>query len=114
MKTFKTRDMGQVTTAALWATLRSLDVANQLKSIGLANLDIVCSELVKFLLVNTGCEAITKLEAKVSELEKTKAELTKANKGAVASAATATNKVDELKKTVAGLEKRLKKLEDKS
>ena len=76
MKMFKTRDMDQVTVLALWSTLRSLSLALELSNIGFHNLDIVSSELVKFLLVNTGYESIAKLENKVEELEKFKVDCT--------------------------------------
>ena len=107
MKTFKTRDMNQVTVAAMWSTLCSLDVALNLKNIGFANLDIVCSELVKFLLVNSGYQFIAKLEKKVKNLEKAKTDLQKSVKGVSSSAATATNKTDEMKKRINLFEKPL-------
>ena len=53
------------------------------------------------------------LEKQVTHLETTMAELKKAVKGATTSAATSANKVDELKKRIDALEKRLKKVEDK-
>lgn len=94
--------MAQVTTATIWSTLHSLNVALNLKNIGFANLDIVSLELVKFLLVNTGYESITILEKKVEELQKDKADLQKSLKGAVTSASTAANKLDKLKKRLDG------------
>ena len=65
-------------------------------------------------IVNTGYDSIEKLEEKVATLEKEKKEQASALKGAVNSANSSSNKVDELKKIINGLEKRLKKLEDKA
>ena len=54
------------------------------------------------------------VELKVETLEKERKELASSVKGAVTSANSASNKVDELKKLIHALEKRVKKLEDKA
>jgi len=103
--------MTQTAGEILWSTLQSLNTAMQFKSIGFKNLDIVSSELVKFLLTNTGYESIQVLEQKVVSLEAGKKEAEKALKSATSAATTASNKVDECKKLMIALEKRVKKLE---
>ena len=77
-------------------------------------MDIVSSKITKFLLVNTGYNSIEKLEDRVEKLEKDRKDLMFSCKGAVASATTAGNKVDELKRTVKAIEKKLKTVEAKT
>jgi cell division septum initiation protein DivIVA len=77
------------------------------------NLHVVSSELVKFLLVNTGYESISGLETKVASLEAQASELQKTARNSEKAVVTATNKSDELKKTCKALTKRLTKLESK-
>ena len=112
-KFFKAGNMKQIMAAHLWSSLQSLVIGKEYKNIGFANLDIVSSEITKFLLVNTGYDSIEKLQEKVERLEKEKKEGATALKGAISAATTSSNKVDELKRTVLALEKRLKKLEEK-
>jgi hypothetical protein len=81
-----------------WATIWLLDLGLGFKRTGLENLHIVSSELVKFLLVNTGHESISELEAKVSLLEGQASDLHKIAKNSEKSIVTAFNKSDEIKK----------------
>ena len=99
--------------AYLWSALRSLTIAREFKNVGFADLQILSSEITKFLLVNTGYDSIEKLEEKVEKLEKERKDLISTCRGAVSTATTASNYVDGLKKTVAALEKRIQKLEQK-
>ena len=69
LKSINVADPAQISSAILWSKLQSLGIASSLKSIGFENLEVVSSELVKFLLVNTGYDSITKLEAQVASLE---------------------------------------------
>ena len=55
------------------------------------------SELVKFLLVNTGYESIQRLESQVAELMASKKESDRALKEATTTAKSSTNKLDEFK-----------------
>jgi hypothetical protein len=71
----------------------------------------VSSELVKFLLVNTGYKSISKLETKVSALEGQVLDLQKTSRNSKKSAVTASNKANELKKLSNSLVKRITKLE---
>jgi hypothetical protein len=114
LKSFKTRNMEQTSAAIFWANLRSLDIGLGFKRTGLENLHIVSSELVKFLLVNTGYESISGLESKVKLLESQSSDLQKLAKNAEKSALSAANKSDELKKVVEAMGKRLAKVEAKA
>jgi hypothetical protein len=67
LKTFKAGDMGQITKAMFWSTLRSLDVALEIKKIGMTNHPLVAAELVKFLTINSGVEAIKQLQTRVED-----------------------------------------------
>jgi hypothetical protein len=69
LKTFKAGDIGQITKAMFWSTLRSLDVALDIKKIGMANHPLVSAELVKFRTINSGVEAIEQLQTRVEVLE---------------------------------------------
>jgi hypothetical protein len=113
LKSFKTRNLEQTSAAIFWANLRSLDIGMGFKRTGLENLHIVSSELVKFLLVNTGYESISGLEAKVKLLETQSSELSKLAKNSEKSALSAANKADEMKKVCEALAKRLAKVETK-
>jgi hypothetical protein len=113
LKSFKAGNLEQTSAAIFWATIRSLDVGLGFKRIGMDNLHIVSSELVKFLLVNTGDESIGGLEIKVVSLEAQASELQRTARNSEKSVVTATNKSDEHKKTCEALTKRLTKLESK-
>jgi hypothetical protein len=114
LKTFKTGNMEATAVSIFWSTIRSLDIALGFKRTGFENLHIVSSELVKFLLVNTGYESISGLEVKVATLEGQVSELSKTVKNADKSALTASNKSDELKKLCDALTKRVTKLEGRA
>ena len=91
-----------------------MDIGLGLKRTGFENLDIVSSELVKFLLVNRGYKSISELETKVSALEGQVSDLQKTSRNSKKSAVTASNKADELKKLSDSLVKRITKLETRS
>jgi hypothetical protein len=71
----------------------------------------VSSELVKFLAVNTGFEALDTLVGKVSVLEESVATLKKEVQASIKASASASNKADEGKKFYDLLLKRVVKLE---
>jgi hypothetical protein len=111
LNSFKTSDLDKNGASIFWSTIRSLDIGLGLKRKGLENLPIVTSELVKFMLLNTGSETISALQAgncllkeQVTEAQRTAKAVDKAN-------ATLSNKHDELKKAHDDLVKRLAKLE---
>jgi hypothetical protein len=111
LKTFKAGDMGQITKAMFWSMLRSLDVALEIKKIGMANHPLVSAELVKFLTVNSGVEAIKQLQTRVEVLEAQLTESNKLAKAADKSTTTACNNTDLVQTTHALLMKRVSKLE---
>ena len=111
IKGFKTRDMLQTTSLVLFFTLQSLKLALKLKSLGLKDLEIVSSKLVKFLHTNTGYKSIEQLEKYVATLQSSSLEVSKTDKMATASANTTSNKVDTLTKHLNAMEERLFKLE---
>jgi hypothetical protein len=113
LKTFKAGNLDQTAAAIFWATIWSLDIGLGFKRTGFKNLHIVSSELVKFLLVNTGYESITSLEGQVATLTGNNADLQKTARNSEKSAITASNKVDELKKLCDTLIKRVTKLESR-
>jgi hypothetical protein len=111
LNSFKTSDLDKNGASIFWSTIRSLDIGLGLKRKGLENLPIVTSELVKFMLLNTGSETISALQAgncllkeQVTEAQRTAKAVDKAN-------ATLSNKHDELKKAHEALVKRLARLE---
>jgi hypothetical protein len=113
LKSFNAGNIEQTSASIFWATIWSLDIGLSFKAIGLDNLHIVSSELVKFLLVNTGFESIRCLETKVSVLEAKTSELQKTVKNSEKSAVTASNKSDELKRTCEALMNELSSLSPK-
>ena len=72
---------------------------------------IVASELVNFLALNTGFEAIETLVKSNVTLKAEVDALTKAFAGNTKSIATAANKVDNFKTTIGNIKKRLAKVE---
>ena len=113
LKSFKSGNLEQTSASIFWASIRSLDIGLGFKRTGMENLHIVSSELVKFLLVNTGYESISGLESKVATLESQATKLQKSAKNAKKSAITSSNKADDLQKVCDALVKRITKLEAK-
>ena len=111
MKYFRAGDMSQITASIVFTSMQSLSSALKMQTIGFADLDIVASELVKFMLTNTSYDSIDSMTVKLAELEKLSSELKSSVKGAGTAATTLSNNLDNLKKQYTGLEKRVKKLE---
>jgi hypothetical protein len=111
LKTFKAGDMEQTSKAVFWSTLRSLDIALEIKRVGFANHPLVSAELVRFLTVNSGVEVTEQLETKIDQLETQLKTAHKALTSAEKAAINAANKADEAKKATDALAKRVAKLE---
>ena len=111
MKTFKSRDNNQIARAILWASVCSLDISDKMLQVGFANSPIVTGELVQFLSVNTGVEAIEVLQKRVTAMEESVKKLVAEFKGVANSARTASNSQDAMKTQLKALESRVKKLE---
>jgi hypothetical protein len=77
LKAFKAGNIEHTSASIFWSTIQSLDLGLEFKSTGFKNLHVVLSELVKFLLVNTGYESISVLEAKVAHLKGRNSDLQK-------------------------------------
>jgi hypothetical protein len=108
---FKAGRNQQVCERVFGAVLKSHDVMARYKRYGYKNDSSISSELVKFLAVNTGFEAIDVLTSKVASMEHTLKELDKEVKIASKSASSSANKADEVKKLIDSLIKRVVKLE---
>jgi hypothetical protein len=110
---FKAGNPDQIGQCIFWAVLRSQDEMATVRSLNFRDLPAVSSELVKFLTVNTGIEAIESLTTKVTSLEKkeetTQASLKELKKADSSIGSTA----DKASKTTSELDRRLKVLEKK-
>jgi hypothetical protein len=101
----------QVCQRILWSVLRTHDIMARYKRNAYKDDPTVSAELVKFMAVNTGFEALEVLAIKVKNME---SDLATANKEALAAtktASSAANKTDEMKKLFDLLIKRVGKLE---
>jgi hypothetical protein len=110
---FEAGNNEQVCQRILWAVLRTHDIMARYKRNGYKDDPTVSAELVKFMAVNTGFEALEVLSAKVKTMA---AEVTEAKREAHAAtktAAAAANKADELKKAFDLVLKRVAKLESR-
>ena len=83
------------------------------RRLGYKNHPAISSELVKFLAINTGFEAIEQAVLHVATLSAEMVEVKKLVAAATKSSISAANKADETKKLVDGLQKRVAKLESK-
>jgi hypothetical protein len=108
---FEAGNNEQVCQRILWAVLRSQDVMARYKRNGFKDDPTVSAELVKFMAVNTGFEALEVMVSKVKAMEAELSTTKKENVIAVKAASSAANKADELKKVVDLLIKRVVKLE---
>jgi hypothetical protein len=71
----------------------------------------IASEYVKFLAANSGTDLLDKVVAKISSLEAELKELSKVAKGLGGSSSTIMNKIDDNKRGISDLVKRMVKLE---
>jgi hypothetical protein len=108
---FEAGNNEQVCQRILWAVLRSQDVMARYKRNGFKDDPTVSAELVKFMAVNTGFDALEVMVAKVKTMEAEAVASKKETAAAVKAASSAGNKSDELKKVVDLLIKRIVKLE---
>jgi hypothetical protein len=108
---FEAGNNEQVCQKIFWAVVRSHDLMARYKRNGFKDDPTVSAELVKFMAINTGFEALDTLVIKVKTMEAdvaaSKREALAANKAA----SSAANKSDEMKKTIDLLVKRIAKLE---
>jgi hypothetical protein len=95
------------------AVIRSQDIMARYKRMGFKNDLSVSSEYVKFLIVNTGMDAIDQIEKKHDVLESQVKSLTKEIKVADTKVTSASNGADRVKSSMEELTKRVSSLENK-
>ena len=100
------RSMGNT---IFYSTLKSLDIMTAIREIGFSNDPIVSSELVKFLALNTEFDTIKKLAEKNQVLRQEIEHVKESTKAA----STTANKLDDLKRHVESMNKRLKSVDHK-
>jgi ubiquinone biosynthesis protein UbiJ len=108
---FEAGNNEQVCQRILWAVLRAHDIMARYKRNGYKDDPTVSAELVKFMAVNTGFEALEVLAVKVQNMEADVVTSKKEAAAAKKAADSAANKTDELKKFCDLLVKRIAKLE---
>jgi hypothetical protein len=96
-----------------WTVIRSQDIMARYKRMGFKNDPSVLLEYVKFLIMNTGMEAINQIEKNHEALESQVKSLTKEVKVADPKATSASNSSDRIKSSVEALTKRVSSLENK-
>jgi hypothetical protein len=106
-------DLTQKARTIFWASLRSLDIMERIQKHQFKNDPLVSSELVKFLAINTGFEAIESLTKSVSDNKKSIERATKLSVSADKAAGAAANKADEGKRSLEAALKRIVKIEGK-
>ena len=108
---FEAGNSEQVCQRIFWSVIRTHDIMARYKRNGFKDDPTVSAELVKFMAVNTGFEALEVLVVKVKAMEADLAASKKEAAMATKAAASAANKSDELKKAFDLLVKRIVKLE---
>ena len=110
---FRTGQDDVICKQIFWAEIQSLEIMNQFKAHAFKDHPAIASEYVKFLVTNTGIESLEKLLTRVTNLEEKVSELTKSVKASITSSTTASNKADEVKKSMTDLIRRIGSLEKK-
>jgi hypothetical protein len=106
-------DLTQIARTVFWASLCSLDIMERIQGNHFKYDPLVSSELVKFLAINTGFEAIEQLKSAVEGHSTLIRDIAKSATTVDKSATTASNKADEARKAVDSLAKRVERLEMK-
>jgi hypothetical protein len=106
-------DLTHIAGIIFWASLRSLDIMERIQGNHFKNDPLVSSELVKFLAINTGFEAIEQLKSAVDGHDIVLKDTVKSATSADKAATTASNKAGEARKAVDSLIRRIDKLEKK-
>jgi hypothetical protein len=110
---FQAGQNDQICQRIFWSVLKAHDIMARYKRNSYKDNPTVSSELVKFMAVNTGFDALDALTLKVATMESESAASKKESQNASKAASTAGNKVDEMKKALDLLQKRVLKLETK-
>jgi hypothetical protein len=108
---FRTGQPEVICKQIFWAELQSLEIMNQFKAQAFKDHPAIASEYVKFLVTNTGIDSLERLFKRVDTFDEQIKEIQKGVKAATTAATTASNKVDELKKSNTELARRIAALE---
>jgi hypothetical protein len=109
VKALHAGDLTQIARTIFWASLRSLDIMERIQGNHFKNDSLVSSELVKFLAINTGFEAIESLTKSVADNKESIEKVTKLSVSADKEAGATANKADEGKRSLdAALERNVK------
>jgi hypothetical protein len=103
-------DLNATAATMIYHVLRTIDIQESFRQIGIKNHSVVSSEYVKFLSTNTGYDSIEKLSSRMTKLESENKDLVIKVREAGTSAKTASTTCGELKKKVDANEKKLAKL----
>jgi hypothetical protein len=109
-KTFKAGNPDKIGEAIFWLTLKSLDLMVEITKGGFRDSPIVASELVKFLALNTGFDALDALTSSNEKLKIEVADLKKIITGTSKTLVTDANKLNDQKSLIENLTRRLAKL----
>jgi hypothetical protein len=113
VKSLHAGNLSQIARTIFWASLRSLDIMERIQGNHFKNDPLVSSELVKFLAINTGFEAIESLTKTVADNKESIDKAAKQCASAEKAAGVAANKADEGKRTLDAALKRIIKIEAK-
>jgi hypothetical protein len=100
-------------TRVLWATFQTHDVMSKYLTYEFKNHPSISSKYIKFLVSNSGIEAVVKLTDGLKKIELDVRDAVSKLTNAVKKADSAGNKVDEVKTKLQSLKKRVVKLEQK-
>ena len=100
-------NMDDICTNVLWTVFRTHDVMQEFAAKCFKDHDAISSEYIKFLATNSGYEELSSLLEQVKELKEEKQKMLAEFKSVSRKADSASALVDELKKTVAALTKKV-------
>lgn len=113
-KLFRIGDNAHIAQAMIWPMIQAHEVMARFKKASFKDDPSVSNEFMKFMATNSGStDGITGLNLKITKLENDLKDAIKTVKGATTSGATASNRVDEVKKLLTTLGSRVAALERK-
>jgi hypothetical protein len=107
-------DRSSICSHVLWASFRTLDVAQEYLDFNFENHPAISSEFIKFLATNSGFEKVEKLDATVTTVQASLATAVSDARNASSKSDTASTKCNELSGLVTALTRRVKALEDRA
>ena len=109
--TLKAANNAQIGRVTLLASLKSLDMMQEIQKLNFENHPEVSTELVKFLAVNTEFQSIQNLQNDVKTIQTDFSAIRKEISSLVKAQQTTSNKVDQLKSEASALAKKVKSLD---